>query len=66
MKVLIDSAIVFFSILMAAALLALGGPASVELVSKEEAPPALDAVLQALASTQPRARQGVTVQRPDR
>lgn len=66
MRVFIDSAIVFFGTLMVAALLALAGPASVELLATEEAPPNYDAVLQVLASTQPRDGQDTNVQRRDR
>jgi hypothetical protein len=66
MRVFIDSAIVFFGTLMVAALLALAGPASVELLATGEAPRNYDAVLQVLASTQPRDGQDTTVQRRDR
>lgn len=66
MRLLIESAIIFFGTLMAAALVALGGPAIVELVTVQEAPQAGQATAQVLASTQPPATQGASVPRSGR
>ena len=66
MKLLLQSAIVFFSTLMAAALVALTGPGSVELVIAQEPITAFKSAAQLLASNQPSDTHGVTVQRPAR
>ena len=66
MKLLIESAMVFFGTLMAAALVALTAPGSVELVIAQEPITAAKTAAQLLASNQPGDTQGVTAQRPAR
>jgi len=66
MKLLLESAIVFFGTLLAAALVALAGPGSVELVIAQEPITAVKSAAQLLASNQPGDAQGVTVQQPAR
>ncbi|HXE46845.1 MAG TPA: hypothetical protein VN663_00655 [Ramlibacter sp.] len=65
MKLLIESAMVFFGTLMAAALVALTAP-GVELVIAQEPFTAVKSAAQLLASNQPGDTHGVTVQRPVR
>jgi hypothetical protein len=66
MKLLIQSAMVFFGTLIAAALVALAGPGRVELVTGQEPITALKSVAQLLASNQPSDTRGITAQRPVR
>jgi hypothetical protein len=66
MKLLIESAMVFFGTLMVAALVALTAPGSVELVIAQEPITAVKSAAQLLASNQPGDTHGVTVQRPGR
>jgi hypothetical protein len=66
MKLLIESAIVFFGTLLAAALLALARPAGAEPATAQEPPPVRKAAAQVLASTQPRTTQSATGPRPVR
>jgi hypothetical protein len=64
MRLLIESAIIFFGTLMAAALVALGGPAIVDLVTARATHPQVQPAIQVLASVQPRAMQHASPPRP--
>jgi hypothetical protein len=64
MRLLIESAIIFFGTLMAAALVALGGPAIMDLVTAQTTQPQLQPAMQVLASAQPRAMQHASPPRP--
>jgi hypothetical protein len=66
MKLLIEAVMVFFGTLLAAALVALVGPGSVELVEAQHPITAMKSAAQLLASTQPSDTRGIRVQRPDR
>ncbi|HEX9718158.1 MAG TPA: hypothetical protein VGA59_00375 [Ramlibacter sp.] len=64
MRLLIESAIIFFGTLMAAALVALSGPAIVDLVTGQATPS--QAATQVLASSQPRDVEATSAPRPGR
>jgi hypothetical protein len=64
MKLLIQSAMVFFGTLITAALVALAGPGSVELFTAQEPITALKSAAQWLASNQPSDMHGITAERP--
>jgi hypothetical protein len=63
MRLLIESAIIFFGTLMAAALVALGVPAIVDLMTAQASQPQQQAATQVLAS-EPRAMQHASPPRP--
>jgi hypothetical protein len=66
MRLLIESAIIFFGTLFAAAVVALGGPAIVDLVTAQETRPEAQAAAQVLASIEPPATQGLSLPRTAR
>ena len=63
---MIQAAMVFFGTLIVAALLALVGPGSVELVAAQDPITAVKSAAQLLAAHQPVDTRGIRARRPDR
>jgi hypothetical protein len=64
MRLLIESAIIFFGTLMAAAVVALGGPAIVDLMTADAPQPHVQPAMQMLVSTQLHAMEHASPPRP--